>query len=641
MEAKIHLLLLAVILPFVSVINGTDDFGAITTTEPIELFEPDSTRMPHLQSDQSAISLLKYLRQLDDKYHVDKHEDIVVVINTANNGQSFYNSLIAGAEAEKVIQGSIIPNSMVDCGTVFGPACYVIPGFNDGQLELFRTYVLRKVLNSARSVKFLITIPFESFFIPQHFTAVIRNFIDMMRDLQKYLDGIALVATDVRPISSDATEEIANLLKDIRSNLTGNHSSEDLHTLLSGFVNDPRKIGIIRRMTSLTSMQQLRNDQSAILHMVNMKLVYVQQSDDDFIFPASQENVNQTLDMLKELHNEMISEFNTICSDIKRFTLRQENANAKNLTKITQTFGKMYFHFISPHFSWSIDEPKVFAKEFLDHMNASEIISPHVNVGKFIQSLGILDFAQNLLKHNSQRYEMPTILYEIREQLKKLASDLRYSFDFYKTLSIYGDRLSSYEYNMLTAHFDASRLMKLVINNDKIPIEIADLEIKYPLAELDQRLYNKIQHMPVNNNRLRLLQSVWGQNTLRHTIKCSEDGKHLTVYGYNVALYFAQMVQCWHTATSVEIFALNNLYIDDDIENKNLSYLAIIAPEWKVYLLNDETSRKIHLNGSYSAGLMLGIGNKMIQEEIEIRLTDEDGANGKLNHFMLVVLNHV
>lgn len=140
--------------------------------------------------------------------------------------------------------------------------------------------------------------------------------------------------------------------------------------------------------------------------------------------------------------------------------------------------------------------------------------------------------------------------------------------------------------------------------------------------------------------------------------ECSADSKNLTVYGYNVAVSEVVTADCWANATSIEIFALNKMLIDVDIE-KYSTCLSIIAPEWEIVLNDQMPSRHIKLIGadatkmSYnspaknsdalgkpgddglagmpgeSAGLFFGIGQRINDKPFEIHLIGGKGGNGQ------------
>lgn len=123
--------------------------------------------------------------------------------------------------------------------------------------------------------------------------------------------------------------------------------------------------------------------------------------------------------------------------------------------------------------------------------------------------------------------------------------------------------------------------MKLAINSDDIESKVIDLDIQSTIDCIDPNLYSKIEQFPINTIRLKLLQGTWNQSILPVSNECSDDSKNLTVKGYNVLMSDVMKTYCWSNATNIEIFALNKVFIDVDIE-KFSAYLSIIAPVWEV-----------------------------------------------------------
>lgn len=626
MEARIHLLFLALTLPTIAVAVGVE--------------QPKGSSEHHG-------SILKRLEELNAKYLVGcERTDVVMVLDMTDSSGASFTSLITGAGLKGGKPKSIIPDVMVNCDAEFATACYVFPGFNtsrDVQEELSRALVLRKTLACSRSVKFLIAIPFESLHSRQEFVAATQKFVDLIKDLEKYRDAMALVVTDV-PSNANTTVKIQMLLKNIRSGSTDglkiSEKDRKLTEKMNKFIDimlvdsDTPRIGIIRRINDVgspTSMPQLQSDKLAISRLVKNDLVKFRAILPYFAFNLSDSSVNQVLGFVNEIRNKMIPELTNVFSDIKRFALQQENENAKNLTRIRELYSKIDRNFVQYDCESFIRNPNLLDLGLLRFINASRIILSDEKKNKFTQNANLLEFADAMLKHNTNSKVIPTILDEVVKQMDKLKKDLKRSVHFFQSLKFYWDRLAYYDNQKRKGEIDGSRLMKLVINNEKVPIEMADLDIKSPLAIIDDQLYNTIEHTSVGTVRLKLLQSVWSQSMLPMSIKCSADGKQLTVYGNYVIVSDAMKANCWAKAESIEIFALNKVFINVDIKPEKSTYLAIIAAEWEVVdLTGNGAKRKIHLNGGDFAGLMFGIGEGINNRKLEFLLTDADGGNGKL-----------
>lgn len=369
----------------------------------------------------------------------------------------------------------------------------------------------------------------------------------------------------------------------------------------------------------------------------------------------SNASVVQAVDMNKDLHDKAIAAFNNICMEIKHFVAQYENENANSLIKIRRFYPKI-FRGLDPHSPWSTDEPKVFKRQLFDAINTLEIPLSDENKKNFSKYMDIFDSVEKLQHSKCPKSDKmcsnQTILTDIRKQLKELVEYLKNGQKFIITLASYRVILSGYGIQKRKHEFDGSKITNKFIANDRIKYEVSDLNMKSPLADINSGYYNKIEHLPINVTRLKLLQSVWSQSMLPMSLKCSEDGKSLTVYGFNVMISEAMKASCWKNATSIEFFALNKVIIDVDIEKHSI-YLAIIAPSWEVV----NSKMKIDLSGSSfndmygsngkdgklgekgedgmpgrpggSGGAFLGIGNDInVENKLEILITGGDGENG-------------
>lgn len=607
-----------------------------------------------LKNKNSAKSLLKYLKQLDSTYHVGDHKDIVLVLGMAGSGATTLTTIETenGVRIVDEQTKSITSNLMLDA--LNDVAFYDLPGFSNSrnaEEELARIFVLRKLLNSVKSVKFLITIPYKSLLNRPNFIELAQNLADAMLDIEKYRNGIALMvvkvpSTEVQ-LDDDAKmiENIAVILQQIKDDslkLDSIRQTEFMTNLIDILLeksgNNYSRIGIMRRVNeaeSLLDMPQLQNEKATISKIVNENLAYIRVNNDDFVYHESDAFANQTFDMIKELDNEMIVQFAIMSLEIKRFAMQQEKESANNLTVLIETFNSIYTKISQIS---STDEPEVFKKQLIDVVNALRIILSNENTKKFLKNIEFLDFARTLL-NNSYNFvrEQSVIPNEIMNQPADLSayfSDLKSFYDFLAELR---EKLSQYKIQNQKHKYDGSSLMELVIDNDFVKSKVIDLGIKYTINNIDPNLYSQIEYLPIDAIKLKQLQGIWNQSMQPISEDCSEDSKNLTVSGYNVMISDVIKSDCWPNATNIEIFAFNKVFLDVDIE-KFSAYLSIIAPVWELVSIDGLPIKKIGVNGfngrcskhipyaeSYDAGPgghFFGIGQKIndiYQLKIDVR----------------------
>lgn len=615
MAVKIYLLLLALIMPNIAVAQSKREL-------------------------KKQNSLLKHLKTLDDTYQIGKHKDIVFVLGVDDSDTATLTSLMTNFELESNQNESgceiandynkisaqfsptskpIVPNLKINNCAEFGIAFYACPGFrdlSDAKDELTRLFVFRKLLNSAKSVKILVTIPYELLTNQQDFMALVINMTNTL-NIEKYRDGIGLVVTNV-PSTEDgktddnananAIENIESILRQIKNDsIAVGHDNTDISEytkkktrfvlnfidlLLEKHGENYSKIGIMlidEADDSQHKITQLQNEKAAISKIVNINLVYIRKSNDDFVIHVSNANEDRTLDVIEELGNEMTAAFAVMSLDVKKFAVEQEKENRNNLTKLIDTFDSIYGS-ISGINPIELNELK---KQLIDAANTGKVGLPHGIAKGFFKNIEIFTVMRSLVANRDTESKIRN---EIMSQLSDLVAYLNNFKSFYNFLDNLRAKLSGYILHKRKSQIDGSRLMKLAINSVDAESTVFDLDIKSTIDSIDPDLYSQIEHLPINTIKLNQLQGLWNQSMIPVSKHCSKDSKSLTVIGYNVAVTDLFDAICWPNATSIEILALNKIFFDQHLE-KSSANLSIIAPEWEIVSTDGLSFQQINVNG--------------------------------------------
>ena len=116
-----------------------------------------------------------------------------------------------------------------------GVSYYDCPGFSDNRSpshDIAASYFIKKVLDPAKSVKFVLVVSYTSLrpgVNKDDFLKLIKNIVTMVKDVNKFEEGLALIVTKVDNVynskcilqSDDIVKEkIVNFMKNVKKNLS-------------------------------------------------------------------------------------------------------------------------------------------------------------------------------------------------------------------------------------------------------------------------------------------------------------------------------------------------------------------------------------------------------------------------------------
>lgn len=618
--------------------------------------------------ENSATSILNFIKVHDSDFHIGVQKDIVLVLGITDSGASTLTALITGVELESIemdnsqngycivdtneefckINGTtIIPNLMIDEQN--GVSFYDCPafGYSRGVKEdLTTSFTTEKLLDFAESVKFLFTISYSSFEVDNGdglgFLDLVRYATTMIKDIEKYRDGIALVVTRISMADgesdADKIEIVASFLRLIKENLESEipkelASGEEpaskqkiqfIDILLEKNENGYARIRVLRHPDMagpLSEMPLIQNEKASILNMVSKNLRYIQKESNDFRFTISNNTKVCIDDVVDGLKDKLIADFNTIDSDIKRFILQKEKLSAGSVNK---SMGALSM--INGNLSEIISmEPTKFVKQLTHVVDTLDISVSSRIFNRFCNYVDFLDFVQLFSKNN---FMMPI---EILNQIADQRAYLNESQLWYNFMIDLSDKLSKYRVQQQSKNFDGNRILNLEINDQNEDKMVSALDIQSQLDHVDPEIYPKIQYLHVNTYKLKLLQGIWSQSMLPITKDCSSDGNLLIVKGFNVLISDILDSECWSNAAHIEIFAMNKVFLDADIKRPSI-YLSIISPAWEIVLNNGASNRQINLRGAdspnYNSSAREGISYPNVNETRKNVKYPEKGENG-------------
>lgn len=574
-------------------------------------------------TDNSAESILAYVEEHSANFHLGSKNDVVLVFGAAGSNKNILTSLITNTHLESIESDGefrvikvyyknaefdkTIPNLLTDeQNDVDFYDCPAISNPKDVDEELTATSTLQKLLNFAQSIKFL--------FIVSHaqltgddgsvFLELVRYATGLIKDVEKYRDGIALAVTYVPNSEDDASnvESVTNSLQQIKNDLskkvpdaTGDEERQQterevlfIDTLLEKTESGHTKIGVMQnpdRAGLLSEMPLIQNEKTTILKIINENLRYIRKEDNDFRFTISDTSKEKISNFVNLLNNQLVSQFNTISADLRSFLLGKEKLSSNSLDESVNSTSVIDHQLLQ---ITSI-EPKTFTKQLTEVINHLGINLPIGHLKKFVTIIEFLDFLQLFSSNNL------TIPVEIQNQIEDQKAYINNSQSWYKTMHQLHRILSYNLVQIQVNNFDGSKIMGTSINGENTELLVSDLDLESTFKPINNSyVYDLIRDYKINAFKLKLLQGVWNQTMQPFSHECSSDGKQLVIKGYNVLVSDIMKLDCWSSATHIEIFALNIIFLDANID-KPSGYLSIIAPEWEI---GSTLDIKITLNGA-------------------------------------------
>ncbi|KAF7989470.1 hypothetical protein HCN44_008144 [Aphidius gifuensis] len=218
-----------------------------------------------------------------------------------------------------------VPDLVIDVKT--NTSIYDCPGFSDtrdAEHDIAGTYFIKKVTDIAKKIKFVFMVNYSSVqsgYDRTDFMRLLKHATNMIKNITKYQDSIAIVATKVDNNESNNEvittitaflEEVKqelikkpdlnnNMIQFINALLTTNETEDQIYTKI-GFFKKPNKAGLL---STMKTFQDNKKSLEKLLHN-NTKFIEIDNSD-DFGYTISADSQIYVLDLVKEIKNNISS----------------------------------------------------------------------------------------------------------------------------------------------------------------------------------------------------------------------------------------------------------------------------------------------------------------------------------------------
>lgn len=516
---------------------------------------------------------------------------------------------------------------------------------------------IEKLMDRRRRIKLIFTInlpPNRLYEVSRtDFLLLAQDVTAFVRNITKYRDSIMLVVTEFQDFYTNTDGQyqfiddrsmiarVASFLYRVKHSLTNQPKiGEDdakiidfIDILLEKQENEYMKIGVSRHQPSHHSAARnwelLYEEQQRIISIINYRLRFVESSSMDFNTAISAEVENTVRHRIVDVQNRVINDIETIDLAIKEFYALKETNMFDVLTfdsDIATAILKLSAQ-IRP------DRLKPFKAQLISIMNELHIsISTHC-IEQFSTHIDYIDLLQNITGIQNRRFFIP---------ITPLKSTIKYLTNIKKWYSFVIKLSTALDQYTVQQRITLSDVAALLGNCSKfsknIGAEVNANEIRLSefVDKVGVNIFHLVANMTLNVNQLNALKSAVGCAFKPIEVKCVAN--KLTIIGYNVKMSDVHAIDCVESATIIEIFAWNKLFVDADISKAGQrAHIAFVAPMWEII-----GERRIDLSGKNaenivnesavagagSSGHFIGIGNTfMNDEQLEIVCVGGNGSN--------------
>ncbi|XP_066905827.1 uncharacterized protein [Halyomorpha halys] len=565
---------------------------------------------------------IRNFQQNGDKHiEYSKNKNIVLLLGNTGSGKSTLSQFVSGkAEAllsQEVMEGTgefvivdtqnkISSKSTVVSQTVYPDLLedartktlyYDCPGFSDTRSaahEIAATYFIKKVIDSARSVKLVFVVSHNSVSRGadrQDLILMLQHATDFLKQIEKYKDSIALVVTKVenRYIGNKIVSDekvigaIGNYLEQAKRDIDQHlrmvspDSIEKILFLIDIFLSRGEneqytRIGIFRKPNEsgiITDNELMKEGIISLKNLITKSIQYLEVCDKDFGYTVSAKSKIHINGLVEEINKSIVAELVDMGKKIEKYCITEEEkiSDIEYLNSIIQklkdSFSKIQVNAINETIT-----PEEFISEIKKNINDFKINIPDCHINALKSDGDFINFLNLASNHSIKNYKSSLFAVGLSKVVLYLSeSHLVYSFmkDMYRQLSTYPIQKNRNKYSTI----DANTLEDF---NDCSLIEITDL----------LKQHNGILKTKLDKPKLKLLNRVLDQ-TLRYQIEQVSPHDKIVLKGVNVNLSDLSELLRNQNIKFIEVYALHKVFIDTslDLTGREIQ-MAIVSPVWEV-----------------------------------------------------------
>ncbi|XP_031625107.1 uncharacterized protein LOC116341903 isoform X2 [Contarinia nasturtii] len=643
----------------------------------------------------SAAKIMMFVKSNAKKISDCENKNIILVMGNTGAGKTTLVSLMTKVKliSEETVSNSgefiisdekhlisgisttesqtVIPNLMVHARS--GAIYFDCPGYNDTRgvaNDISVSYFCRTLIEKSSSIKLVFVVSFSSVQNGSghrhDFLNLVKHAITFIKDINKYADGIALIVTKVEnrfimksgqiQLVDDKAiiDTIAVFLQQVISDLKhqndeylekeeeNNKMIEFIEIFLKRNNNCYDRIGIFRfpnQNGPIKDIEILQKERRCIKRIIHDHLSYVPKANGDFGYTVSDDTKNRIHNILEEMQSHLLNDVECIGNEIKQFYVKQEGSTI-DLKLLINVMSTAYEKISEVRY----DQINLFAENFLSVARNLNIKISNQNKKTFLDDIDLVQFLLLVSNANlSYSFHISNGLTDIKQYLDE-------SHRWYNFLMTFHDKLCAYDVQNKLKYYEADKnnLMRQCDIQKNVYRNIESIGLKSLAENVGCQTYYTVENIRLNYFKLKTLHEIL-HRALDGTFETNRTKNKLVVKGYNVKIKDIDNISS-EAIKYVEIFAINNLYIDADIDKTGQNaQITFIAPNWHVIgdrqiILNGEDGKshsESHADGEEgtdgkpgnpggASGNFFGFGHKSFNDEyLKMYLRGGNGGSGQ------------
>lgn len=554
---------------------------------------------------------------------------------------------------------------------------YNCPGVGSQQTiehEIVAMESVKKLLDCPRrrmKIVFTINLPPNRMFEVSRadFLSLAEQATTLLKNITAFRDSMMLVVTEFQDFYTNTEGQyqfvddqnmmvrVATFLHRVKQSLdtTNRWYTEHVKAKIIEFIdillqqqeNEYVKIGISRFQlhdSAARNVELLAGEKQRIISILSYRLAYIDVSPMDFNTAITTEMENLVRRRIVDVQNRLSQDVNSIDLAIKEFYASKE----AHLSDVFTFDNEISVASLKLSTQIRPDQSKPFIGQISSIINVLNIsISDHYieQLSKHINYIDLLKNHTASESKNRQRFFIP---------ISPLKSTIKYLNDMKKWYSFvikFSTALDRYTAQQDISIVDVGDLLgNCTIWGENIgdaSVNVNTIGLSDFAAKIgSSSIFRMVANMTVNGHMLNALKTAVGWAYKPVELKCT--GTKLTAFGYNVKISDITSEYCLKTASIIEIFAWNKLFIDADINKMGQrAQVTLIGPIWEIigerrFILSGdnaqaytEAASRTNDNGEPglpggSSGHFLGIGNTFTNaQQLEVVGVGGKGGDGQ------------
>lgn len=609
--------------------------------------------------------ILKFLKDGEGKMDLGKFQNVTLVLGFTGSGKSTLTQFITSnddglmAEENGVDTGeftitdknnnvckdtiescTIIPTLYVDKETKAG--FYDCPGFGDTRSvkhDISVTYFIKKVVDSVDSVKLLLTVNYPSVrqgVDRQNFMLLVKNVVNMVKDVEKFKDGIALVVTKVdnqyrvkkgQAVLVPDKSIIANIAKflegakaslsaklshdaDPKTQAFHSNSIKFIDIILEKNGDVYPKIGLFRRPDAEGKLREtplLKSGKVQLDKILRQNIRYIPKIAEDFGYTLSADSLNHMHALMLIINEDLAMNFRSLVAPIQEHYRSQERG-CQDIDELNKNFTQGYETLLKIKETKTYSSPMVLMNEIVNLAQAENIPLSGEMMGNVAHYDNFLNFLNSISGLKTTPLQWLQGLNDVVENMSSSRNWLDLLVNLKNALSKY-EVLNEVRRNQTAADVLRDQIVSYVESgSDKGLSTVLQAFLRLVFKEDFDREYGKIRSINnVSAEEWKLLKSLVSFKVLSLCDAQAVQSQDYPLFNFEPPRYMmlGQYIRlsdiklpdsingtrCWNKR--INIFALRKVFIDDDfIKRGEKIELVIMAPTWEVI-----GSPKINLDG--------------------------------------------